>query len=202
MRISVIAPVMAVVAVIFAILVTDLAVGGADEPEPENLAYLGPGVAAATLIPPTVVRPSPTPTATPSEPSSTTATTPAPTAEDETTAEVRDSRRKADLESVKDALAEYYEEEDEYPTTEGNIQTLCVYEETDVLCDLEDLLDPIPTDPRGEARTNGYWYASDGKTFTLIAGMELKANADPDDCPESAAKHTKMDNLYCLRGGH
>jgi len=190
LTVRVIAPIMAIAAVVVAIVVTDSVMGGADEPEPENLAPLGPGAAAATPIPPTAAAGMPAPTVAPTQ---------TPTPITGPVAEMRDARRMEDLGLLKAALAEYYEEEDEYPSTGGNIQTVCNYPEIDALCEIEDLIDPIPTDPSGDPGKNGYWYTSDGKTFTLIAGMELEANATPGRCPELAARHTDKDNLYCLR---
>jgi type II secretory pathway pseudopilin PulG len=179
---------MAIIAVIVAIVVTDFAIGGADEPEPENLALLGPGAAAATPIPPTPVGPSPT-----------VPPTLAPTPSGGPIAEMRDAKRKEDLDRIRSALEEYNDEEDEYPSTGGNAQTTCNYPDIDALCKLKDLIDPIPTDPRGDPGTNGYWYVSDGETFTLIAEMELAANATPERCDESLAEMLEKSNLYCLR---
>jgi hypothetical protein len=113
---------------------------------------------------------------------------------------MRDERRKSDLEAVRAALEKYYDKKKEYPSTGGNAQTMCTYPDLDALCKLTDFLDPVPADPRGDSATNGYWYISDGKSFTLIAEMEIKANVSPQGCPQVPVK-TKTD-LYCVRGSH
>ena len=54
------------------------------------------------------------------------------------------------LEQIAAALEKYYDKKKEYPTTGGNLQTVCTYEEIDAGCKLKDFLDPIPADPRGD----------------------------------------------------
>ena len=183
-------PIVVIVAVLAAVITTDLATGGAHEPKPENQAALGPGAAAATSRPKT-----------PLPPTSTRTPTAAPTTVSGPVVEARDKTRKDDLEQMAAALKKYYDKKKEYPSTGGNLQTVCTYKDDDAGCKLEDFIDPIPTDPLGDPGANGYWYASDGKSYTLIAAMELPANAmSPESCPEAAPKHTKKANLYCLTG--
>jgi len=194
-----IATIVAVAAVVIAILVTDLATGGADKPKPENQVALGTGV-VATPRPRT-----PLPTISPLS-----TDTPMPTVGPTTTAvpgavaEVLDQTRKDDLEQIAAALEKYYDKKKEYPNSGGNLQTVCTYQEIDAGCKLKDYIDPIPGDPRGESGTNGYWYNSDGKSYMLIAEMDLPENATPQDCPESSVKHLKQEktNLYCVSGSH
>jgi len=178
-----------IIAVVTAIVATDLATGGADEPKSENQAGLGPGVAAATPRPKT---PLPLP--------STITPTAGPTTVPGPIAELRDKTRKDDLATVQAALEQYYAKKKEYPSTGGNAQTLCNYQDIDALCKIEDFLDSIPADPRGDQATNGYWYVSDGKTYTLIAEMEIAGNVTPQGCPKVPVS-TKT-NLYCVSGGH
>ena len=178
-----------IIAVVTAIVATDLATGGADESKSENQAGLGPGVAAATPRPKT---PLPLP--------DTPAPTAGPTAVPGAVATIRDTTRKTDLANVQAALEQYYAKKKEYPSTGGNAQTLCNYQDIDALCKIEDFLDPIPADPRGDQATNGYWYVSDGKTYTLIAEMEIAGNVTPQGCPKVPVS-TKT-NLYCVSGGH
>ena len=183
-------PIVVIVAVLAAVITTDLATGGAHEPNPENQAALGPGAAALTPRPKT-----------PLPPASTRTPTAAPTTVSGPVVEARDKTRKDDLEQMAAALKKYYDKKKEYPSTGGNLQTVCTYKDDDAGCKLEDFIDPIPTDPLGDPGANGYWYASDGKSYTLIAAMELPANATPPgSCPEAAPKHTKKANLYCLTG--
>jgi len=183
-------PIVVIVAVLAAVITTDLATGGAHEPKSENQAALGPGAAALTPRPKT-----------PLPPASTRTPTAAPTTVSGPVVEARDKTRKDDLERMAAALEKYYDKKKEYPSTGGNLQSMCIYKEIDAYCKVEDFIDPIPTDPLGDPAANGYWYASDGKSYTLIAAMELPANAMPPGiCPEAAAKHTKKANLYCLTG--
>jgi hypothetical protein len=186
------APIITIVAVVAAIIATDLATGGAHEPKSENQAALGPGAAAGILLPKT-----------PLPPPNTRTPTAAPTVVSGPVVEARDKTRKDDIERMAAALQKYYDKKKEYPSTGGNLQTLCTYVDIDAGCKVKDFIDPIPSDPRGDPAMNGYWYTSDGKSYTLIAAMELPANATPPgSCPEAAAKHTKKPNLYCLAAGH
>ena len=184
------APIITIVAVVAAIIATDLATGGAHEPKSENQAALGPGAAAGILRPTPHPPPhKPTPTA-------------GPTALPSPAADALDQTRKDDLESIRAALEKYYDKKKEYPSTGGGIQSMCIYVELDAGCKLKDFIDPIPSDPRGDPAVNGYWYISDGKSYTLIAVVGLPANATPQSCPDIAARHTGKPNtnLYCLSG--
>jgi hypothetical protein len=182
-------PIITIVAVVAAVIATDLATGGASEPNPENQATPGPTIAALTPRPRNTL-----------PPASTRTPTAAPTTVSGPVVEARDKTRKDDIARVAAALEKYYDKKKEYPSTGGNLQSMCVYKDDDAGCKLKDFIDPIPTDPLGDPAANGYWYASDGKAYTLIAAMELPANAMPQNCPEAAAKHTKKTNLYCLSG--
>ena len=170
----------------------DIALGGPSNPQPANSAP-PPEVIRATIaalpVTPTVYVPAATDTP-----------TPGPTAVPGVVAQQRDQQRLEDLAKIKAALEQYRNDKGEYPSTGGNIQTACTYKDIDALCELGDLLDPIPTDPMGDPVDNGYWYISDGKTFTIIAGMDSPANALPAKCAEGVAQHTKKSNLYCLTG--
>jgi hypothetical protein len=98
------------------------------------------------------------------------------------------------------ALKQYHDDKGEYPSTGGNIQTLCSYPDIDAGCKLTDFIDPIPSDPTGQSVLNGYWYSSDGKTYVVIAGMDSSANATPDKCEKRFFDHTRKTNLYCAIG--
>ena len=186
-------PIVVIVAVLAAIITTDLASGGAHEPKLENMAPPTPSGGASPL---------------PRTPAPTTARTPVstrtPTAALTTVSgpvvEARDQTRKDDLERMAAALEKYYDKKKEYPSTGGNLQSVCIYKDVDAYCKVEDFIDPIPADPLGDPAANGYWYASDGKSYTLIAAMEMPADAMAQNCPEAAPKHTKKANLYCLTG--
>ena len=182
-------PIVVIVAVLAAVITTDLATGGAHEPNPENQATPGPAVAALTPRP-----------RTPLPPPNTRTPTAAPTTVSGPVVEARDQTRKDDLERMAAALEKYYDKKKEYPSTGGNLQSVCIYKDVDAYCKVEDFIDPIPADPLGDPAANGYWYASDGKSYTLIAAMEMPADAMAQNCPEAAPKHTKKANLYCLTG--
>ena len=94
----------------------------------------------------------------------------------------RDLQRLQDLERIRAALEEYYDKEGSYPSTGGNMQTLCAYKDLDIGCKLTKVLDPLPAaDPLGDPLTNGYWYASDGKSFAVYAqaGGTGRIRCDP-----------------------
>jgi hypothetical protein len=109
----------------------------------------------------------------------------------------RDAQRQQDVAAIQQALELYRSNEGEYPNTNGNIQTLCVFEDSDAGCDLLDILDPIPQDPLGDPAANGYFYASDGETFTLWATREGETLPECGEHPEHLAN---IDSLYCVRG--
>jgi hypothetical protein len=111
----------------------------------------------------------------------------------------RDLQRAQDLERIRAALEQYYEKEGSYPSTGGNIQTLCAYKDLDVGCKLTEVLDPLPaTDPLGSPLQNGYWYTSDGKSFAVYALQEAAAGPGAPECekPESLKE---VDRVYCVR---
>jgi hypothetical protein len=56
----------------------------------------------------------------------------------------------------------------------------------------------LPSDPRGDPSKNGYWYASDGRTYTVIAEVELPQNASPTVCPANVSKSLGREYLYCV----
>ena len=187
------APIAAVIVVIVAALGTDLAFGGPSDPKINNNTAPPPDALRATIaaypVSPTPYAPPPTATPTAMSPFI-----------PGTEAAANDETRLGDLMKVAVALEQYHKETGEYPDTGGNIQTLCSYPDIDAGCKLKDLLEPIPSDPAGESVLNGYWYASDGKTFTVIAGMDSPANATPGKCEKRFVDHTRKANLLCVTG--
>jgi len=121
-----------------------------------------------------------------------------PTAMPDVVARARDQKRASDLYKIGIALDQYRTDKGEFPSTSGYIQSGCGYVDVDALCKIKDYLDPIPTDPAGEPILNGYWYVSDGKTFTLIAAVDSPADATPAMCEQRYYDHTTKTNLYCL----
>jgi hypothetical protein len=108
----------------------------------------------------------------------------------------RDQVRSQDLTQLQAVLEQYKtKHDDKYPSTGGGIQTLCVYKDADKGCALEDVLSTLPTDPLGDASTNGYWYKSDGTTYTLYAQRE--SNAVPQ-CPDHPQHLQKFKSLMCV----
>lgn len=179
-------PVLAVSIVVIALLAMDLTFGGADNSEPLNLAP-PTSEGGATPVPRTIAPRPPT-------------ATPAPTATVEAgpAAHIRDTTRLGHMQALRDGLEKYREEEGQYPTTNGNVQTACVYD-IDALCELKEFVDPFPNDPLGDPGKNGYWYVSDGKTYLLVAAMEAPENASPPEaCTEKVKEFTGKSQLLCL----
>ncbi len=110
--------------------------------------------------------------------------------------DARDRTRQTHLESFQQALAEYRAEEGSYPSNGGGVQTLCVYPE-DAGCELESVMDQIPEDPLGEPGTNGYFYSSDGDSFSVYATRESE---EVPACPEHPDHLARFSSLLCVRG--
>jgi hypothetical protein len=181
---TLLAPLFILAVVILLILVTDLTTDSSSATEP---------LAFGTPFPTRTPGPSPTlgPTFTP-----TTTPTPEPAPPG---AEERDATRRADLEDLRAALEEYRDEHGSYPDTGGNIQTLCVYEEADMGCKLEEFLDPLPVDPLGDPHVDGYWYGSDGESFVLVSQQEEAAPPAEARC-EKTPEREEIRYFYCVTG--
>lgn len=82
----------------------------------------------------------------------------------------RNETRMDDLEKLRFALLEYEDAYGALPDNGGKLQTVCTYDFLDEGCKLKPFLSPIPNDPIG--RNFGYWYISDGESFTLVALWE------------------------------
>ncbi len=118
--------------------------------------------------------------------------TPAPPGADK-----RDAERRSELRLLAAALLEYKVENGSFPSTSNNVQSACVYEELDALCRLKPALGPeVFVDPFGDAHKYGYWYASDGESFTLYAILERAPGLD-ETCAGPGDLGGKR-NLYCL----
>ena len=179
-------------AIVLAILFTDLATGGDAEPPPA----LGSGleVAPGTRV---VFVPTLAPIATPTPPLVVTAT---PSLEADALA--RDAERLREMLLLYAALAEYRDRFGEYPDTNANIQTMCAYKELDKGCDLKKVLDDdeegILEDPLGEPVGNGYWYASDGESYTIWMIREGPGNPGEPVCPEVIPHLKDKGALFCI----
>jgi 4-amino-4-deoxy-L-arabinose transferase-like glycosyltransferase len=109
----------------------------------------------------------------------------------------RDRARLSDLQRVQQALEAYKRKHGSYPGTGGGVQTLCVYKDEDVGCKLKEFLPDIPVDPLGEPTTTGYFYSSDGKTYTIYAERETETAPGCPDHPEHLAQ---LGPLMCVKG--
>jgi hypothetical protein len=115
----------------------------------------------------------------------------------------RDEERLRELEDLFDALILYRQENGTYPDTGNNLQTACVYQDLDALCPVGAAAGLTPNqmlDPRGDGTTYGYWYRSDGATFTLFALFEGDPPANAT-CSDEDKALFERGNPACLSGG-
>lgn len=192
MRWGVIAPIALVVIAVFTIGWLDVAKGGEAKPKPP-IGEIGTPVRNA-YIPPTAtpqgLRPQPTTIARP------TVNVPAGAAG---TSEQRDGQRRVDLLVLLDAANKVKAADGSYPTTKGNVQTICAFKELDVGCRFKNTLGKdVPLDPLGDPVKNGYWYSSDGNTVTVYANLESPPPAD-EKCPTNDTELKKKANLICAK---
>ena len=108
----------------------------------------------------------------------------------------RDAIRTQDLEAIRVVMETYQEEEGSYPDTDDGVQTLCVFQELDVGCALLDVA-PLPEDPLGDARANGYFYTSDGERYVVYAQRESETFPACEEHPEFL-QH--FESLLCVQG--
>jgi type II secretion system (T2SS) protein G len=107
----------------------------------------------------------------------------------------RDVKRVGDLAALQTALKQYKDKKGNYPSTGGSIQTACVYEKLDKLCEFKGQLTADRfSDPRGTSF--GYFYQSDGKVYTLYASFEAD-NSASDPCPSDVSYFKSLQNLFC-----
>lgn len=184
---QIIAPVGTLAAVLLLVLAFDLAHTGEAKP-PALVGALGTPV-RGTLVPATAtpvgarptVRPRPTVSGSiPGTPAS------------------RDQDRRNLLLIAIDGFNKLKARDGSYPSTNGNLQTLCVYKDDDKGCALKDVLpNGVPADPLGASAENGFWYQSDGTYVKVYASMEEDL---PDDqrCPTDNVDLKKKPNLYCI----
>jgi 4-amino-4-deoxy-L-arabinose transferase-like glycosyltransferase len=108
----------------------------------------------------------------------------------------RDGVRIRDLSELQRVLDTYALQEGVYPDTGSTLQALCAVSQTDAGCALLDVAE-LPSDPLGDPSANGYFYASDGNTYTLYARRESLFFESCDDHPEALAN---FESLVCVRG--
>jgi hypothetical protein len=112
-------------------------------------------------------------------------------------ARARDTERLTELQALVVALQTYYEDRGSYPNTSNQLQTACVYQNADRLCAVRNEVGAAALlDPRG-GNDYGYWYMSDGKTYTLFASLEGAVEGS-DPCP-TIASVIRQPNIFCLR---
>lgn len=185
---SVIAPVALILAVIGAVVWFDATTGGEAKPNPPLGAIGTPvrGTFVAATATPFGAQATPKPRATPVAGGN------APPG----TSDQRDAKRRTDLLVLLDAANKIKVRDGAYPSTKGNIQTVCKYKDADVGCALKSVLPgDIPEDPLGNG--NGYWYQSDGTSVKIYASLENSID-DSQKCQTTDAELVKHDNLLCI----
>ncbi len=109
----------------------------------------------------------------------------------------RDGRRRNDLLIILDGFNKLKAREGSYPSTNNNLQTLCVFKQLDVGCKLKEVITGTPEDPLGNPLQNGYWYQSDGKSLKIYASFEQDIPPD-QQCPTDNVDLKKKANLICV----
>lgn len=179
-------------AIVLAVVFTDVATGGDTESPPALGASIEVTPGTRTVIVPTLA-----PIETPA-PALAASATPSSAAD----ALARDTQRLQNLAQLSAALEEYRDRFDGYPDTDGNVQTMCAYEDLDKGCDLKEVLGDegagILSDPLGEPVVNGYWYASDGGSYTIWMLREGPGNPGDPICPESNPHLQEKGPLFCV----
>ncbi len=121
---------------------------------------------------------------------------PAPTPTDDEAARQRDAARMRDLEEIQRIIATYAAEGNGLPNTNGDLQSLCVFREFDAGCTFGSVAE-LPEDPLGDAGVNGYFYSSNGTTYSIYAQRETDALPACDEHPEFLAH---FNALLCVKG--
>ncbi len=114
----------------------------------------------------------------------------------------RDAKRRSDLLRIVASLNQYREQHGSVPDTGGNTKTACAYVELDPLCVFEsDLGIETLRDPRNDTGRYGYWYTSDGQSFTIYATFEGPVDAQTN-CAPKGEDISRKPNLVCISGGN
>ena len=182
---NIIAPVGMLVIALVAVFGFDLAHTGEAKPPP-LLGELGTAVRGTITLPtatPKGLRPTAVPRAT------------VPAGVGGTPAE-RDAARRSLLLVAIDGFQKLKQQDGSFPSTNGNIQTFCVFKDLDVGCKLGDVIGSVPADPLGEPLRNGPWYQSDGSYAKIYVSFEQ------DIPPEQVCETDNVDlsqkpNLVC-----
>jgi hypothetical protein len=188
---SIVAPVALLAAALVAVAWLDVSTGGEATPKPP-MGDIGTPVRFA------YVRPTPPPPGLKPTPSPTVKKTPTLSKVPQGTPAERDARRRADLLVLLDATKKLRDKDGQFPNTNNNVQSVCVYHDTDALCKLEQFLGgPPPEDPFGTQ--HGYWYsgAPDGQSMKLLANLEGDVPPDPR-CETPDAGIQALPNIICV----
>jgi hypothetical protein len=124
-------------------------------------------------------------------PPSTATAPPTPSATDPVTL---DFARALDLNAIRDALIAYEARNGAFPSTGGGLTTLCATK-NDRGCDLREVNAGVPFSD-GPAP---YWYASDGRTYTLVARAALP-QGDTSMCPDTLPPELSDTPIMCTSG--
>ena len=108
--------------------------------------------------------------------------------------QLQDARRELDLASVAGALDAYATFFGKYPSTGGSVQTLCA-QPSDAGCTINRYSTNLPLSDG----TQPYWYASDGRTYTLLAHVAVPPAEDR--CPADLRQALRDASVFCLNGG-
>ena len=188
---NIIAPVALLAAALAAVAWLDVSTGGEATPKPP-IGDIGTPVRYA-FVQPTPPSPTMTPT-----PSATVKKTPVGAKVPAGTPEERDARRRADLLLLLEATKKLRDKDGRFPDTNNNVQSICVYRNSDVLCKLEKIMGgPVPEDPFGAQ--HGYWYsgAPDGQSMKLLANLEGDVPPDPRcETPDTGIQ--ALPNVICV----
>jgi hypothetical protein len=130
------------------------------------------------------------------------AETPAVTPTPDPMAHYHDLGRGIDAYKITQASFRYYQDHQSYPFGAPGVHTLCADKAADAGCKFEPYLGPVPMDPRGNSVANGYWYQSDGLSYTLYMSMESGEGLDDSSCPSPRPKElADIAHLYCANVG-
>jgi 4-amino-4-deoxy-L-arabinose transferase-like glycosyltransferase len=116
-------------------------------------------------------------------------------------ADERNGQRIKDLMMLSQRLQGFFGGDNSYPSTGGSLQTLCAAEQVDAGCKLKGAGVTLPADPLGSPLANGYWYISDGSTFTLVAMWEGTTPPPAGlPCPATLTTVAGHSSLFCMQG--
>jgi len=108
----------------------------------------------------------------------------------------RDQTRTQDLAGIQQAIDAYVADGGTLPSTNNDPQTICAFPDLDAGC-VFDLGDELAHDPLGDASLNGYFWRSDGATYTLYAIRETDSFPACEGLPEF---FDRFDSVLCVEG--